>query len=80
MRRDAKKEISKYKRLFGNESGNKGAFFYTDVCQILDMVKDSDSKDKTIAAIYNALMVGFMVGMRYGQRQKGGEHGKRNDI
>jgi hypothetical protein len=62
--RNIKRSIEQYKDTFGKKNDNEGAFYLSDVQQLLDM-SNSD-----IELVSNALRAGFMIGYRKGRKHK----------
>ena len=68
MKRDITKALAAYYEKFEKRANNEGAFYPSDVIQIIDRNKDSGS-DAIYKAITDALKIGFIIGARYQYRQ-----------
>lgn len=58
MQRDLKRYVADYQQTFLKKNGRRGAFYMSDVEQIVEMSND------LVVAAYCALQAGFMVGYR----------------
>lgn len=59
MNRDLNKYIAEYEHLFRKSKGNRGAFYASDINQIVEI-----SKNDSVVATFKALRAGFMIGYR----------------
>lgn len=62
--RNIKRSIDQYKNTFGKKRNKEGAFYVSDVQQIMDM----SASDFDLVA--NALRAGFMIGYRKGREHE----------
>ena len=69
MKDRVKKAVEDYNRKYMLSANNEGAFYATDINQIVEMTQPKGSvTDFTYALIVNALKAGFMIGYRKAQR------------
>ena len=75
MRRNLERHIQEYQRKFAWPANKTaaGCFYVEDVQQIIDAARDKPGKcglyELLYTAVIDALKAGFMVGLRYEQRQ-----------
>ena len=72
MPRDLQKTINEYKRKYYNRKDSKGAFYASDIRQIMDIsFEESKSPaESRIDAISNALYAGFIIGYKAAKREQ----------
>ena len=71
MIRSMKKAIEDYKALTAKKGGSFGAFYYSDVDELRKITFDSTGinfQEIVLAAVWNGLKAGFMIGYRAGLR------------
>ena len=69
MYRDLSKAIRAYRKRFGNAPNNTGAFFCSDVMQIVEMC-DAKGVAKAYDVAMRALEAGFWIGYKTAKRGK----------
>lgn len=68
MKRDITKALAQYYERFKKHPAGEGAFYPSDVMQIIERNKEEGS-DLLYRSITDALEVGFIIGCRYQARQ-----------
>lgn len=68
MKRDIAKAIEEYRSKFGLLNNSTGAFYPTDVQQILEL-SEAEGANRQYVIVTNALEAGFIIGCRYQSRQ-----------
>lgn len=68
MKRDIAKAIEEYRRKFGQLNGKTGAFYPTDIEQILAL-SEAEGVNRLYRIITDALEAGFIIGCRYQARR-----------
>ena len=71
MKRSMQKAIEDYKALTAEKGGSFGAFYYSDVDELRKITFDSTGtnfQEIVLAAVWNGLKAGFMIGYRAGLR------------
>ena len=71
MKRNMQKAIEDYKALKSKKGGNFGAFYASDVQELKKITMDESGTDfweVVLAALWNGLRAGFMIGYRAGLR------------
>ena len=77
MKRNMRKVIDDYNALIKKKGGNFGAFYASDVEELKKITTDESGTnfwEVVLAALWNGLRAGFMIGYRAGLR----EASKRN--
>lgn len=68
MKRDLNKAVSNYKAKYERTNSTESVFYISDIVQIKEMSETRRASETLLNAIYNALMAGFMIGYRKGQK------------
>lgn len=70
MQRDIEKILDRYNRQYMTRTDGKGAFYASDIIDIMEVSRKGNDKDLNYDIICNSLSVGFIVGYDCRKREE----------